>query len=188
MLVTFRELLEDAFLDPDRVDYVLLRQLYVASEAYRPWDVVEIVDEDDAPVPNPIERLHASIAAEDWEDATGLAEALIEAAPLAIPMRLAYAHVLDAIGDDWEASTQRAVANGLVRAILRSGDGKTQATAIKVLDERELHLALELLGTRSVRTAVDAEGEVWIATAECADGRTVYFDVTTPQQWLQGRE
>jgi len=173
-LVTFSELLEDAFLDPSRVDYRLLRRLYVASASYVPYG------RDDSHV----ETLHGQLASGAFEEAIATVEALLETDPLAISLRLAYAHALDGIDDDWEASTQRAVANGLIKAILSSGDGRTPESAIVVLDEREHQLVLQLLDVQPLSSQRLATEDGWYDCVTCAGGRVVYLDVSWPQGWL----
>ncbi len=173
-LITFWELLEDAFLDPDRVDYAQLRHMYAASAHYVPY----------GRDPTGAVRLHQALATEDWEAAIEVVEELLVTDPLAIALRLAYAHALDGVSDDWEATTQRAVANGLLKSILRSGDGKAAHTAITVLDDRERQLALEMMGTRAMRTRLESHTSGWLEVVSCSDGRTLYFDVTWPQSFL----
>lgn len=177
-LVTFWELLEDAFLNPASIDYGLLRALYAASAHYLPY----------GHRPDGVEILHRHLEAQEWEEAIAVVEDLLVDDPLAIALRLAYAHALDGIGDDWEASTQRAVANGLIKAVMRSGDGRSPDSPLRVLDERELHLIVDLLGTRAARTRMDLHEDRWLAVVEAADGRSLYFDVTWPQGWLASRE
>jgi hypothetical protein len=173
-LVTFRELLEDAFLDPRRVDYAQLRRLYVESGEYRP------AHRDT----HGTDALNRALAAEDWEGAIALAEQLLDRDPLAVGLRLAYARALDGVDDGWEAETQRAVAHGLLRAIVASGDGRTPETALQVLDERELHVVLDRLGLRVIRSERDVGGDRWFERVECVGGRVVWFDVTWPQRWV----
>ena len=177
-LITFSELLEDAFIYPSSVDYAQLRELYVGSSSYVPYG------RDDSSV----DVLHAQLGAEDYEAAIETLEKLLEGDPLAITLRLAYAHALDGIGDDWEASTQRAVANGLIKAILSSGDGRSMQTAIVVLDERERSLVLQLLELTPKASQRIASDDGWFDRITCNEGRDLYLDVSWPQGWLQAME
>lgn len=173
-LVTFSELLEDAFIDPDRVDYALLRELYVHSPSYLPFGRDE----------RAVARLHQELASERFEEAVETVESLLVVDPLSIALRLAYAHALDGIDDDWEAATQRAFANGLIKAMLRSGDGRSEATAIVVLDERERSLTLELLDLQAKTSRTHRHDGAWYEHIECLCGRELILDVSWPQGWL----
>lgn len=177
-LVTFSELLEDAFLDPDSVDYAELRTLYVHSTSYVPYG------RDDSA----IALLNEQLGAEDYEAAIETLEVALHDDPLSITLRLAYAHALDGIEDEWEASTQRAVANGLIKAILGSGDGRSIATSIVVLDERERSLVLELLNVEPVSSTVTVNADGWVDAITCRGGRIVYLDVSWPQGWLEAMD
>lgn len=173
-VVTFSELLEDAFLYPDSVDYDQLRTLYVHSSSYVPYGRDQSC----------IETLNAQLAALDFEAAIQTIEPLIEVDPLSITLRLAYAHALDGIDDEWEASTQRAVANGLIKSIMGSGDGRTPHTAIVVLDDRERELVLQLLDVRPISSQTTASEDGWLDCVTCQGDRLVYLDVSWPQGWL----
>jgi hypothetical protein len=173
-VVTFSELLEDAFLDPDSVDYDQLRTLYVHSSCYIPFGRDQ----------SSIETLNTQLAAMDFEAAIHTIEPLIEVDPLSITLRLAYAHALDGIEDEWEASTQRAVANGLIKAILGSGDGRSPQTAIVVLDDRERELVLQLLSVKPASSQMTTTEDGWLDCVTCHQGRLVYLDVSWPQGWL----
>jgi len=173
-LVTFRELLEDAFLQPDRADFSQLRAHYVQSAEYAPYGHAS----------DAVEALHRHLEAAAWEDAITAAEDILALDPLSIAVRLAYAHALEGVDDDWEAATQRAVANGLVRAILRSGDGASEASALLVLDDREVPLILDVLGTTGLRSRLEIVDERHVLCVTCADQRDRFFDVSWPQRWL----
>jgi hypothetical protein len=173
-VVTFSELLEDAFLDPDSVDYDQLRTLYVHSTSYIPFGRDQ----------SALETLNSQLVALDFEAAIDTIEPLIEVDPLSITLRLAYAHALDGIDDEWEASTQRGVANGLIKAILGSGDGRSPETAIVVLDDRERELVLQLLNVRAVSSQMTTTEDGWLDCVTCHEERLVYLDVSWPQGWL----
>lgn len=173
----FEYLLGEALADPERADFVALREAYARSESYVPFGREH----------EEIEILHQHMAAEEWGRARSLCEELLDHDPLSITLRFAYAHILEAEDDEWEASDQRMFANGLLRGILRSGDGRTPETAFAVLDTREMFLVVEVLGLRVIRSQLSHVDGLWLDTVEARGpegDRTLYFDVTLPQEWL----
>jgi len=177
MAEDFENLLDEALADPERADYTRLRMAYARSLSYLPFgrDQVDIED------------LHRRMATERWEEALDLVELLLESDPLSIPLRFAYAHILEEEGDELEAGLQRAFANGLLRAMLGSGDGRSPESAISVLDMREMYLVLDVMGLRAVRSQLSQVGAEWIDEVEAVgrEGqRQVYFNVSIPQGWL----
>lgn len=176
-MADFSVLLDEALADPEAADYTALREAYAESHAYVPFGRDQ----------NAIEDLHRRMASESWDEALDLVEVLIEDDPLSIPLRFAYAHILEALDDEMEASAQRQFGNGLMRAILSSGDGRSPETAIQVLDSREMYLAIEMLGLRATTTRLSHDGLEWIERVEVTgkgETRTMYFNVSRPQGWL----
>jgi hypothetical protein len=178
----FRLLLLESLADPARADYGALRCGWLESGLYAPW-----MRDREA-----LDELHMRVGAQQWDLALPLAEELVNREPLDIQLRLELARVLDGLGDSLEASDQRRFANGLIRAILRSGDGHTVETAIVVLDAAEQTLVLSALDLRAVRSSLRAVGDRWIDRVEATGARgarVVHFDVTLPQRWLvEGEE
>ena len=174
----FATLLTEALADPEHADFQRLRESFASSDFYMPYGR----DQED------IEELHMRIATKRWDKALALVEEMLDFDPLGISLRFAYAHVLEGVGEDWEATSQRCFANGLMRAILGSGDGRTAETAIAVLDMRELRLVLDVLGCRAVRSQLTHGDGRWLDVVEATDAhgeeRTLYFDVDLPQGWL----
>jgi len=176
-MADFSQMLEEALSDPEGADYTSLREAYAESHAYLPFGRDQ----------NAIEDLHRRMAGERWDEALDLLEALIDDDPLSIPLRFAYAHILEALDDEMEASAQRTFGNGLMRAIMSSGDGRSPDGAIQVLDSREMYLALEMMGLRAVTTRLSHDGTEWIERVEVkgkGEERTMYFNVSRPQGWL----
>ena len=173
----FETLLDEALADPEGADFARLRAAYAETLHYLPYGRDQ----------RGLEALHRLIEEDRWAEALERVEALLETDPLSISLRFAYAHILEETDDEWEASHQRAVADGLLRTILRSGDGRTAETAIRVLDLREMYLVLETMGLRATRSQLSQVGEEWIDLVEVKgpEGeRAMYFNVTLPQSWL----
>lgn len=173
----FETLLAEALADPEGADFRRLRGRYAESFLYLPYGR----DQDG------IEGLHRKMVLEEWEAAVEIVESLLAEDPLSISLRFAYAHILEAHGEDIEAGLQRAFGNGMVRCVMRSGNGRSPETALQVLDSREMYLILEILGHRALRSQLWQKGSEWIDAVEiqAAEPRTVYFNVSLPQDWLQ---
>ncbi|MCO4743151.1 MAG: DUF4919 domain-containing protein [Proteobacteria bacterium] len=177
MASRFESDLLEALADPTRADFSSLRDAWTACPRYQPYG-------RDA---EGIEELHMRVATESWDKAVELAKRLLDITPLSVSLRLLYAQALAGSGDRWEAGDQRAVAHGICKAILRSGDGRSQANALVVHDPSEIKLALDLLGCRALRSyQVEIEGR-WYDRVEATSpkgDRDVWFDVTIMHDWL----
>jgi len=173
----FETLLDESLADPEGAHFPTLRAAYAESRRYLPFG-----RDQDA-----VEDLHRKMAAEDWEQALDLVEALLTDDPLSISLRFAYAHILEHLDDEMEASAQRTFGNGLLRAVLGSGDGRSPESAMLVLDTREMYLVVEVMGLRAERTQLAQVGAEWIERVEVKGGagpRALYFNVSLPQSWL----
>ncbi|TNE88287.1 MAG: DUF4919 domain-containing protein [Deltaproteobacteria bacterium] len=173
----FDALLLDVRTDPTRADYSALRIAWTECSRYQPYGR----DSEG------LEELHMRVASKRFEEAVRLAKRLLEAEPLSVSLHLLYAQALDGLGDDWDAGDHRAIAHGLCKAILRSGDGRSAATALVVVEPWEIKLALDLLGLASMRSEQRQEADRWYdcVLAIGKDGeREVWFDVTHMQNWL----
>ena len=121
-------------------------------------------------------------------------EQLVKAIPVSIEAhrRLADAYkTLISISNDFEPARQmqlrqwekehRQLANGLVKSILDSGDGKSAETAYKVISIGEEHTTLFYLGLRKVRQALrqNATGTFDVITTVDRDDKEiqVFFDI-----------
>lgn len=176
--MSFADLLDDALFDVRRADIQGLRDAWVASEGQERtfWD-------DEA-----FEELHLRLETSRWDDAVDLAEDLLEAHPLSVELRLWYARALSGNGEEREASRQRALANALLRAVLRSGDGRTVDTALQVICSREQVLVLSMMGLTPQRSELREQDGCWVDRVEAtnAEGQlqTLYFRVAVPEGWV----
>lgn len=177
MTSRFDALMLDVRTDPTRADYLALRLAWAECSRYRPYG-----KDTEA-----IEELHMRVASREYPKAVKLARHLVEEDPLSVSIHLLYAQALDGVGDDIDAGDHRAIAHGLCKAILRSGDGRSPATALVVVEPAEIRLALDLLGLRAERSLERQHDERWydcILTRGSEGEREVWFDVTCMQNWL----
>jgi hypothetical protein len=173
----FEDLLAEALLEPLNTDYEALREAWIACDGPE-----RVVRDEEA-----IEELHMRLATQRWEAARDLAEELLDAEPLCVQLRLWLARATEGLGEEREASNERAFANGLVRAILRSGDGASPEHALRVIHTREIALVLGVMDLQAQRSELREVDGRWIDRVECTglEGpRTVYFHVAVPECWM----
>ncbi len=175
--MSLRDLLLDALLDPGTADFTALRREWMSSER---GDL--LVRDEEA-----LEELHLRLATDHYAEALDLVEELLERDPLDVELRLWCARCHEGLRDMAEASCQRAFANGLVRAALRSGDGLSPATALRVLHTREEHRLLRIMGLTSLGSELMEVDGRWIDRVEATGeqgARVVFFDVTLPEGFI----
>lgn len=176
--MSLHDLLIDALLDPGTADFVTLRRVWASSNDS------QLVPRDEEAV----EEVHLRLASGHADEALELVEELLDACPVDVELRLLCARCHQALGDRSEACSQRAFANGLVRATLRSGDGQSPQTALEVGYTREEAAVLRALGLVARRSELMQVDGRWIERVECTGPQgeqVVHFAVTLPDGWFQ---
>ena len=89
-----------------------------------------------------------------------------------------------------QAKFHHYVYDGLVQSILKSGDGKSPASAYVVISTDEEYAVLRALGIRSTQQALMGEkGEkidrISGVNEKSNETVTLYFNVTRPFKWLE---
>jgi hypothetical protein len=97
-----------------------------------------------------------------------------------------------ALGDTVKSAFHDAVARGLIRSILDSGDGKSFKTAFLVIAIPEEYILLEVLGLRSgEQVLIEHEGSSYdrlkAVDVKTNDTLTVYFNVDMPLRWADNK-
>jgi len=171
---SYDALLDRARLRPPDVDFGELRMAYARSERYRPYS--RYPDEDRA--------MQEALEARDWRAVleiaeTALAQNYVRARPHFWAMT-----ANGNLGRAAAAAHHRAVMEGLLRSIVASGDGRTPATAMVVIDVQEEYDVMTFLGVRSRVQGLMREGSRAFDrhTVEGRDGAesALYFDVSLP--------
>jgi uncharacterized protein DUF4919 len=89
---------------------------------------------------------------------------------------------LHALGREAESQKESALAKGLAKSILDSGDGKTQKTAYVVISTSEEYAILEWLGihANSQSLLMGKDGAAWdvLAGTRGNEAMNVYFDIS----------
>lgn len=170
----FLTLLEEALSDPVGADYEHLRRVYVDCPLYQPW----------ARDQEAVEELHMRVATGRFEEAVALGQEILRSDPLAVTLRLSLAKAFDGAGRRRDGTDARTFANGLMRCVLRTGNGRSLDSAIVVHDARELHLVLDVLGLTATRSELKQIDGRWFDVIETSGDRVMHFDVTLPRLWL----
>jgi hypothetical protein len=167
-------LLDRARLRPPDVDFGALRMAYARSERYRPYS--HYPDEEPA--------MKRALDARDWRTVLEIAESALARNYVRARSHFWAMTANGNLGRAAAAAHHRAVMDGLLRSIAASGDGRTPATAIVVIDVQEEYDVMTFLGVTSrVQGPVRETGRVFDRhDVEARDGArsVLYFDVSLP--------
>ncbi len=165
----YAALLDIASKDINQADFAAIREAYTQSPGYAPY----------AP-PIAMDELRAALQAQDWARAGYIAVELLKVDFLQTEVHGALAQVFEQGGRPDKAAWHLAFANGLVNALMNSGDGFLFETAIKVVNVREEYEALRLLGLSVVRRRLvlhkDRHYDVFLVRDEKGRQVTIHFD------------
>jgi hypothetical protein len=169
----------DALLDrarqrPPDVDFGALRMAYARSERYRPY----------SRYPDEEPPMKQALDARDWRIVLEIAESALARNYVRARPHFWAMTANGNLGRAAAAAHHRAVMEGLLRSIAASGDGRTPATAMVVIDVQEEYDVMTFLGVTSrVQGLVHEAGRAFDRhDVEGRDGArsTVYFDVSLP--------
>ncbi|MCL4239129.1 MAG: DUF4919 domain-containing protein [Anaerolineae bacterium] len=176
----YDELLAAAQASPAGADFHTLRMAYARSGAYAPYTFNRAS----------VQMLHQALTARDLDAALEAAHDLLSANYLDIEAHMVadYVHTLRGSGE--QAAYHRAFAQGLIGAILATGDGRSQDTAFIVLSTAEEYTVLRLLGYQStMQRLVREDNHAYdvLHGRHTKTGQEVdfYFNIDLPFGWLQ---
>jgi len=177
--MTYHDLLAAAQQNPSGADFHTLRMAYARSDAYAPYSHhVEVV-----------EALRNALPAADFDAALDAIARMLEANYLDIEAHIAADYVHTRLDQPDRSAYHRGFAQGLLRAIFETGDGRDFSTAFIVLAISEEYTVLRLMGLRpGGQTLVEHEGH-WFDVIDAAHAQTgapatVYFNIDIPHTWL----
>ena len=153
-------------------DYTALRLAFASSPRYEPYGALLVK----------VKEMMASFSAGDCPGAMASAKAILETNFVQMDAHIVTGLCLRKAGDEDGARKERAVYDGLVNSVLKSGDGKTPQTAFKVIFINEEYKVLAALGLVPVKQSlVNAEGSSFdrIEAKSKTTGESValYFNV-----------
>ncbi len=168
----FKTLTEVAALDPANADFVALRAAYIDSPVYKPFKHI------------PQEKLmRITDGASGFEEVAQTCQTILDGNPLDLEARMLLALAQEKLNMASKAEKTHQYAEGLLDAILASGDGKSPETAIVVVAEAEAWTVMRVFGIQAKsQTRTESEARVIDAFKGVLDGApvTIYFDVTAP--------
>lgn len=176
----YLQLLAAAQADPSGADFHTLRMAYARSDAYAPYVFNRAG----------VQALNQALHAGDLDAALGAAHDLLASYYLDIEAHMVadYVHTLrDSAG---QAAYHRAFAQGLIGAILATGDGRSQGTAFIVLSTSEEYTVLRVLGYKSTMQRLVLEEDHAYDVLHARHTHTgqeaeFYFNIDLPFGWLQ---
>jgi hypothetical protein len=165
--------------DP-KVDFTRLRLAYTKSPGYDPY----------GSDPDLRKGIRTALAKKEFAKVVELAGKALRANYLDIETHLAAHRAYKALKDEEKSRNHRYVLDGLIKSILKSGDGKSPKTAFVVISTDEEYVVLGVLGIRRTSQAlVGAAGQKYDrlegVREETNEEVTLYFNVTRQLQWLE---
>lgn len=157
------------------IDFSELRQSYIQSDEYKPYrdDILENQT-----------KMQKALKKGDFAKARTAAESILNKDYLNLEAHLICQICSDSLGDVGRAQFHGWVLDGLLDAILASGDGLTQATAYHVLTVSEEYAVLDVLGLRSEQQSLEhgddgSSYDVFRAKDKSSgEKREIFFDIT----------
>jgi hypothetical protein len=160
-------------------DFLKLRMAFTETASYKPY--------------GPDRETHAKMAEafekQDYLKAIELGEKLLNTCYVDLRAHAVMHRAYAQLGKADQAKFHRHVLDGLVQSILKSGDGKTPATAYVVISTDEEYAVLGVLEIQRTRQALLGEKGQKFDRIEGVDQKsqervTLYFNVSKPLDWL----
>jgi hypothetical protein len=134
--------------------------------------------------------MNAAIEKKDFATALQLATNVLKTNYVDWAAHLVAYRAYTELKNDEQAKFHKYVCEGLIRSILRSGNGRSASAAYVVISIDEETAVLGALGIQSTRQILLSEGDAKIDRIEGTEEKTaknvtLYFNVTTPMNWLE---
>jgi hypothetical protein len=177
----YADLLEKVKSQDPKADFAALRMAYTETPAYNPYDFEQRDNQ---------QAMRAAMKKKEYEKAVEYVEKVLAKNYLDIEAHYIAARALTELKKEDRAKYHRWVANGLVESILKSGDGKTPATAYKVITTTEEYAVFGVLGIEPGRQALITDkgikyDQMTGTHRETNKEVTFYFDISKPLGWLE---
>ena len=155
------------------LDYTALRNAYALADHYDPYGA------QTRPL---FDAAWNAFQAKDCTKAVASARAMFAINDVTIPMHFVVSDCLRQAGDTAGADREAAIARGLAKSLLDSGDGKSTATAYHVVTLSEEGFVLTMLGFHEEKQALLSDGGHQYDLLEGKDEKTgeprsAYFNV-----------
>lgn len=179
----YDELLAAARTDPTSADFHALRMAWARSDAYAPYP-------HDRAIRVHLEAMSRALHVGDLDAALGASKDLLASNYLDIEAHMVADYVHTLRGSTAQATYHRAFAQGLIRALVATGDGRSPRTAFIVLTTSEEYTVVRALGyTVTLQALVEEDGHHYdmLRTRHARTGEEAefFFNIDLPFGWLQ---
>jgi hypothetical protein len=167
--------------DP-KTDFLKLRMTFTKTAGYNPYFFDRKM----------YQEMSAAFAAKDYDKAIMHADKILAAKYVDIDAHAVAMRSYAALGKTDQAKLHRVVIDGLVQSILKSGNGKSPASAYVVISTDEEYAILGALGLKSTKQAlVNENGQKFdrltVRDEKSKEPAAMYFNVNTQFSWLAER-
>ncbi len=175
---SYDELLVRAKRGDRDLDYQMLRYAYAASPGYDPYG---------GSLPALKAAMGKAYREKDCARVTGEAAKILEIDYVDIDAHMLADLCFRQLGDTKRAEFHRAMARGLTRSIVQSGDGKSPESAFVVIAIDEEYSLIRLMGLKvQKQSLVNRDGHAYdrmdVTDADKAD--VLFFNVDRPLSWM----
>lgn len=161
------------------LDYTQVRMAYAASSAYQPYG---------SSASELLSRVPAALKEEDFARARVLIDSIFIEQPLNNEAYAAKAWILEKMGEPDSARLYRRIMDSLMESLISSGNGRSAATAMVVINTSEEYAFMEAFELTSVHQSLQqVNGRRYdLVTCRTTDGDTVrlWFNVDLPMEHL----
>jgi hypothetical protein len=166
----------------EKPDLAVLRDEYVTTEYYRPWDTTGV-----------LQQMKTSDEKRDWISVAKLAEQNVSRYFVNIEFHYLAMKANKNLGNNDKYLWHRKMLYDIVQEIMSRGNGKSLETAYRVISVSEEFVIMNFLGLRySDQLAFPFEGHYYeqflVEPNEFYNGRQIYFNVDIPMKWLESRK
>ena len=177
---TYHALLSRLKAGDTAINFTDLRMAYADSRSYSPYGTESTTARSEA---------SGLIRDGKFEKARAVASGILDSNYLDIDAQWMVAFCYQKLGDAERSRYHVAIARGLVRSILRSGNGTTAATAFEVISVDEEYALLGGLGYQLERQSLIAENghtydKMEVVEKQTKEKRTFYFNIDRPMKSL----
>jgi hypothetical protein len=176
----YKSLLELVKKSDPKADFLKLRMAFTKTADYKPY----------GSDPKAYDKLTEAFEKKEDASAVKLAEALLAKRYVDMKAHFILYRAHTRLGHTKQAKFHRYVFDGLIKSVLKSGDGKKPATAFVVISTDEEYVVLGVLGIRKTSQAlVDEKGKKFDRIngidSESKNAVSLYFNIGTQWKWLE---
>lgn len=177
---TYKKLLKKALKFDTTLDFKKLRMAYAKTSFYNPYDTTYKKIK---------EEMMTALKAKQYKRAIKLANSILKTNFLNPDAHLICFYAYKDLKDKKNARFHNFILNGIVASILKSGNGKTPASAYKVISINEEYavlgsLSLNVLKQQLIRKDGNNYDKMIVKSKKTGKTFDVYFNVNIPLNWM----